>query len=120
MDAQIWIDLLAAREAMGEAGETVALLRVEQIAPFPYDLLADALAKFPNAELVWAQEEPLNAGAWAYVRPRIETVTRHECAAAPRTVRYAGRRPTATPRPRRACASCTLLELDNLLNDALR
>ena len=71
---RIWIDLLAAREALGEAGRSIAILRLEQIAPFPYDLLASALESFPRAELLWVQEEPLNAGAWSYVRPRIDMV----------------------------------------------
>ena len=41
---RIWIDLLAAREALGEAGRSIAILRLEQIAPFPYDLLASVCA----------------------------------------------------------------------------
>ena len=51
----------------------VTFVRVEQIAPFPYHLLQGTLRRFPNAELVWVQEEPKNMGAWNYVRPRFET-----------------------------------------------
>lgn len=51
----------------------VAIARVEQIAPFPFDLVAEELKKYPNAEVVWAQEEPRNMGAWTYVAPRIRT-----------------------------------------------
>ena len=54
----------------------VALLRLEQISPFPHDRLAKVLAGYPNADIVWCQEEPKNAGAWYYVKPRLETAMR--------------------------------------------
>lgn len=40
----------------------ITVIRVEQIAPFPYDLVGPAVKKFPAAELVWVQEEPKNQG----------------------------------------------------------
>ena len=54
----------------------VALVRVEQIAPFPFDLVAEQIKRYPNASVTWAQEEPRNMGAWTYVAPRIMTATR--------------------------------------------
>lgn len=51
-------------------------MRIEQLAPFPYDLVAASIQRFPNAEVVWVQEEPKNMGAWSYVRPRFETAVR--------------------------------------------
>eukprot|EP01041_Mallomonas_annulata_P001310 gene1310-2527_t len=54
----------------------ITLIRVEQLAPFPYDLIEPALQKYPNAELVWVQEEPKNMGAWSYVKPRFDTAMR--------------------------------------------
>lgn len=49
--------------------QDVAIVRVEQLAPFPFDSLADAtIGRYPNAELVWVQEEPKNSGAWSYVQ----------------------------------------------------
>ena len=51
-------------------------VRLEQIGPFPFDMIAAAIMKFPNAELVWAQEEPRNMGAWSYIKPRFDTVIR--------------------------------------------
>eukprot|EP01147_Barroeca_monosierra_P005480 gene5480-7180_t len=51
----------------------IALVRLEQIAPFPHDRIIEAIAQFPNAEVVWCQEEPKNMGAWFYVRPRLTT-----------------------------------------------
>mgnify|MGYP002038327858 CR=1 FL=1 len=54
----------------------VALVRVEQISPFPFHDVAEEMARYPNAELVWAQEEPKNMGAWYYVQDRFMTATR--------------------------------------------
>jgi len=64
---KLYYDLLEAREA----GRTrpAALIRLEQLYPFPAQALARALEPFPpDAELVWAQEEPRNQGAWQYIR----------------------------------------------------
>ena len=44
-----------------------------QISPFPFDLVRRELDHYPNADLVWAQEEPKNMGAWFYVQPRVGT-----------------------------------------------
>lgn len=49
-----------------------------QLAPFPFDLVMRELRRYPDAQLMWAQEEPLNMGAFHHVSPRIETVMRHE------------------------------------------
>lgn len=54
------------------------------------------LDKYPNAELVWAQEEPLNNGAWTYVQPRLITAlgqTEHHKGKVPV---YAGRNPSSS------------------------
>ena len=44
-----------------------------QISPFPFDLIKDEHQKYDNAEIVWAQEEPMNMGYWNYVSPRLVT-----------------------------------------------
>lgn len=44
-----------------------------QISPFPYDLVRKEAAKYPNALIIWAQEEHKNMGAWPYVQPRFQT-----------------------------------------------
>lgn len=44
-----------------------------QISPFPYDLVKAECAKYPNAEIVWAQEEHKNQGCWTYIQPRFLT-----------------------------------------------
>ena len=71
---QVYYALARAREANNIAD--VALCRVEQLSPFPYDLVQALLARYGNARVVWVQEEPLNMGAWAYVAPRLETAMR--------------------------------------------
>jgi 2-oxoglutarate dehydrogenase E1 component len=72
---QVYYHLLRAREQ--NKLNNVAISRLEQLSPFPYDLIVEHIDKYPNAELVWAQEEPLNTGAWSYVAPRICTVADH-------------------------------------------
>ena len=49
-----------------------------QICPFPYDLVCKELRRFPNQslEVVWAQEEPQNMGAWSYAQPRLSNCLR--------------------------------------------
>jgi len=88
---KVYFDLLAAREKAGMTD--VALCRVEQISPFPFDLVQEQIKAFPNADVVWCQEEPKNAGAWSYVRPRIETAARDVRQLSPV---YAGRKPAAS------------------------
>jgi multifunctional 2-oxoglutarate metabolism enzyme len=62
-------EALAARD---EARAPVAVVRVEQLYPWPFDQLDDIVAGYPNAaELVWLQEEPENMGAWNFVKGRL-------------------------------------------------
>ncbi|CAJ1372018.1 unnamed protein product [Effrenium voratum] len=68
----------------------VVLVRLEQISPFPYDRIIKALSYYPNADVVWCQEEPKNMGAWFYVQPRLATAGR-------RDVAYVGRPAAAAP-----------------------
>ena len=91
------LDKQRAEAAAGAGGASdVAIARVEQIAPFPFDAVAAEVARFPNAQVAWVQEEPRNMGAWAYVAPRIASATRvllgKEVAPA-----YAGRLAAASP-----------------------
>ncbi|MGE0716664.1 MAG: 2-oxoglutarate dehydrogenase E1 component [Alphaproteobacteria bacterium] len=69
---KVYYDLLEAREA--KEIDDVYLLRVEQLYPFPDEVLAAELKRFPKAEVVWCQEEPENMGAWNFVDRRIEAV----------------------------------------------
>jgi 2-oxoglutarate dehydrogenase E1 component len=70
----------------------VALVRIEELYPFPADEIARAVARYPGAaELCWVQEEPANQGAWAFVAPRLAALLRG------RQVRYVGRAEAASP-----------------------
>ena len=51
---------------------------VLQLVPFPFDLVQRELRRYPNAEFMWAQEEPMNMGAYAHICPRLETCMRNE------------------------------------------
>jgi 2-oxoglutarate dehydrogenase E1 component len=68
---KIYYDLDAEREKRGI--KDIAIVRIEQLAPFPWDKVAEVAAHFKNAEALWCQEEPKNMGAWSFVQPRICT-----------------------------------------------
>ena len=110
---KVYFDLMEEREKRNET--RIQILRLEQLYPFPENVLAQELARFPKAELVWCQEEPQNQGPWNFVRHRIEeTVVKLGGKA---SVRYTGR-------PEYASTAAGLMkqhlaELAAFLNDAL-
>jgi len=56
-----------------QAADTVAVARIEQLYPFPVDAARSIIASYPALdEIVWAQEEPQNMGAWRAIRHRLE------------------------------------------------
>jgi len=85
---KVYYDLFEERETRRN-GE-IYLMRVEQLYPFPARALIQELSRFPNAEIVWCQEEPKNQGAWTFVEANIEWVLDHIGADA-RRPRYVGR-----------------------------
>jgi len=87
---KIYYALMAAREE--HAFDDVAIIRVEQLHPFPYPLLREILAGYGTRDFVWVQEEPWNMGAWSFVQARLREVV-------PRNgrVRYVGRPEAASP-----------------------
>jgi len=105
---KVYFDLMEEREKRGEG--RIQILRLEQLYPFPDNVLAEELKRFPKAELVWCQEEPKNQGAWSFVAPRLEELWGKKA-------RYAGR-------PEYASTAAGLMkqhlaELAAFLNDAL-
>ncbi|OAA36976.1 2-oxoglutarate dehydrogenase E1 component [Beauveria brongniartii RCEF 3172] len=77
--------------------DNVAFTRIEQLNPFPWQQLKENLDMYPNAKtIVWAQEEPLNAGAWSFTQPRIETLLNQTKYHDRKHVMYAGRSPSAS------------------------
>ena len=91
---QVYYNLLKAREQHGL--NNVAISRVEQLNPFPYQQVKEHADKYPNAEIVWCQEEPLNMGPWAHVQPRITTALSETTHHAGKSPKYAGREPSAS------------------------
>jgi 2-oxoglutarate dehydrogenase E1 component len=69
---KVYYDLLAERRAKGI--KDIAILRLEQIYPFPAKTLQRLLTPYLNADVVWCQEEPENMGAWTFVDRRLEKV----------------------------------------------
>ena len=71
----------------------LALVRVEQLYPWPLDSVAWALDRYPGVDqIVWAQEEPKNMGAWTYVAPRLRAAV-----GTTMPVTYIGRPERASP-----------------------
>jgi 2-oxoglutarate dehydrogenase E1 component len=92
---KVYYDLAQRRAELG-LDDTVALLRLEQIAPFPQQVLAEELARYAKSiDVVWCQEEPRNMGAWGFVVPRIEAVLEQLGMAQARPI-YAGRAASAS------------------------
>ncbi|KAI1715416.1 transketolase, pyrimidine binding domain-containing protein [Ditylenchus destructor] len=89
---KVYYDIIAKREAAG-LDDKIAVARVEQISPFPYDLIDKECKKYPQAELVWAQEEHKNMGAWGFIQPRFLSLMKPQN----RGIIYAGRKPSASP-----------------------
>ena len=84
-------DLMKRRDE--NKANTVVVLRVEQLYPFPHKAFAAEMKKFPNAtEIVWAQDEPQNQGAWFFVQHFI-----HENMVEGQKLGYAGRPASASP-----------------------
>jgi len=83
-----------------EEAADVAVARVERLAPFPDEEISRVLARYPNlTEIVWAQEEPRNMGAWTYVEPRLRELLQGQGDRSERSLplRYAGRPERASP-----------------------
>jgi 2-oxoglutarate dehydrogenase E1 component len=93
---KVYYDLMAHREKRdgmgeGQARGDVAIVRLEQLYPWPTPELTAIRERYARAErLVWVQEEPANMGAWEFVRELLRELWRREFS-------YAGRKPSASP-----------------------
>ncbi len=76
--------------------KNVAILRLDQLYPFPYDALTDELEYYKNCEIYWVQEEPSNMGAYFFVKERIESVM-HSLNMKTKELIFIGRRSSASP-----------------------
>ena len=88
---KVYYDLVTSEHR--EKSPETAILRVEQLYPFPREEIAAALGVFPDLEEIrWVQEEPANMGAWSFIRDRLQ-----ELAPPGKGPMYVGRRPKASP-----------------------
>jgi 2-oxoglutarate dehydrogenase E1 component len=88
---RIYVDLVTSD--LRKLNPDDAIVRVEQLYPFPGQELQDLLAGYPNLErLIWVQEEPLNMGAWNYLRPQLRLLAEGRL-----TLHYVGRPESSSP-----------------------
>jgi 2-oxoglutarate dehydrogenase E1 component len=88
---KVYYDLVKKREERGQ--DDVAIIRVEQLYPFPHKAFATEIKKYPNAsEVVWCQDEPQNQGAWFFIQHQI-----HENMLDGQRLGYSGRAASASP-----------------------
>lgn len=106
---KVYYDLLEAREE--KKVNDVALLRVEQLYPFPHASLVEELKPYKNAEVIWCQEEPENAGAWTFVDRRIEKVLGE--------AKTKSKRPTYVGRPAAAATAAGYMKIHKLEQEKL-
>ncbi|HZX78587.1 2-oxoglutarate dehydrogenase E1 component [Lysobacter sp.] len=109
---KVYYDLLEEQQKQGI--DNVAILRVEQLYPFPRALLTAELKRFKNAtDVVWCQEEPQNQGAWYQIRHHLTA-----CLQSGQTLHYAGR--ARSPSPAAGHLADHVAEQTALVADALK
>ena len=109
---KIYYDLLAAREE--RKADHVALVRAEQLYPFESSQAREVLSRYAaSTEVVWAQEEPRNMGAWRVIRESIQPLLD----GTQRELRYVGRPESASPAS--GSAKRHQQEVAEIMNDAL-
>ena len=85
---KIYYDIVA--HELRQAASAVAVARIEQLYPFPLELVSELIGSYPGVQdIVWAQEEPQNMGAWRPIRHRLEEAAARATSAA--RVQYVGR-----------------------------
>jgi 2-oxoglutarate dehydrogenase E1 component len=113
---KVIFELIGARVKQGS--DEVAIVRLEQLYPFPGELLGEVICRYPQtAELVFVQEEPRNMGAWRFVREQfLDGLVKGVPAG--RMLKFTGRRPLASPAP--GSHFVFQVEQDALLAEAVR
>ena len=108
---KVYFDLQAERINRDEKG--VAIIRIEQLNPFPWDDVKAAIEKYPKAvEVFWVQEEPVNMGSWDFTEPKLRKILEDRI-----PVQYAGRQPSASTAT--GVTQIHLEELSTFVNQAL-
>ncbi len=90
---KVYFDLSKQRADNDGQPDDVAIVRIEQLYPFPREEVAEIVERYVNAEdIVWCQEEPMNQGAWFQIRHHLQA-----CIGERQTLDYSGRKPSASP-----------------------
>jgi 2-oxoglutarate dehydrogenase E1 component len=88
---RVYVDLVTSQ--LRKESSNVGIARLEQLYPFPKEALEGLLDRYSNLErLIWVQEEPLNMGAWNYLRPHIRQLTEDRY-----PLHYVGRPESSSP-----------------------
>ncbi len=88
---KVYVDLIDSK--FRQSNDTAAIIRLEQLYPFPGEELKDVAKNYKKIrEVIWVQEEPQNMGAWSYVRPRLQDLFDARF-----PIGYVGRTPNASP-----------------------
>jgi len=112
---KVYYDIADARDAAEQLDTYV--MRLEQLYPFPARALITELGRFPNADIIWCQEEPKNMGSWTFIEPNINWVL-DRLSPAGRRVRYTGRSASASTAT--GLMSKHIYEQKTLVQDALK
>ncbi|EPY32855.1 2-oxoglutarate dehydrogenase E1 component [Angomonas deanei] len=90
-----------AQKTTPDVNNDVILVTVEQLAPFPWEHVAEVVEKYAalnkDLELVWLQEEPKNMGMWHFMRPRFNNLIRHLNVTSTKNINFIGRAAVASP-----------------------
>ncbi|KAL6255348.1 hypothetical protein P5V15_013686 [Pogonomyrmex californicus] len=89
---KVYYDLIIERQER-QLEDKIAIIRIEQLCPFPYHLFAEEMMKYPRAKIMWLQEEHKNQGAYYYVRDRIALALGIPI----EEIKYSGRPSSAAP-----------------------
>lgn len=90
VSGKLYYDLVKEREVRG-LSERVAIVRIEELCPFPFEALRQVLSGM-TCDVRWVQEEPCNQGAWTHVHPRAAQILE-------KRLEYHGRGEDAVPAP---------------------
>ena len=112
---KIYYDIAQERDA--RAIKDIYIMRIEQLYPFPDDVLREEFMRFSNAEIVWCQEEPENMGAWHFVVRRIESILRDMNHHTNAYLDYYGRSEAASPAT--GSAKQHAIEQNTIINNVL-
>ncbi|MDH3469551.1 MAG: 2-oxoglutarate dehydrogenase E1 component, partial [Gammaproteobacteria bacterium] len=108
---KVYFDLIEERAA--RELHDIAIVRIEQLHPFPRDVLTTIFTRYPRAnEAIWCQEEPKNQGAWYQIQHHIK-----DCTLPNQHLGYAGRE--ASPSPAAGYYKLHLGQQTSLVNEAL-